>query len=812
MLLLDIIQRARTRPQKPVSQEDYFSQAITLGDTVRGRTTSFSPTDARDIASFVSVTAVCAGRVANMCAQVPLRLYKPKRSKGGNVTRAQKRWLRDSTPNGPGRKAAQQAQRAEELEEIEEHPLLDLLKDPSGFSTGLSSAEIRFLNKALTGNSYTLKIRPSRNAPPTELYDLSPAWTTILPSKESFIEGFRYGRDTTASRVHAPEDIIHGIEMQDPQIPYRGRGVMSAILGEHQLYLAVNQKQLVFMDNQARPDMVISTKEGTTAEQIKQLRDRIYAQLKGVAKTGNFLITPEATVTPMQFPQKDMGEIEWLRYTATIIAGAFGVAESDIFLNSANLASAEVGARQTARVAINPRLQKDSATLNERLLPDFDDLERAGAWLAYDNPVAEDDAAKSNKLSVAVGKWMTVNEARSEDGLEPLEGEEFDTIRSVQPMGGGFTAGDNPTDTAKEPENGKGDAEKNPAGDDAKETSTAGDKPADAEGSKASGTGSGVAAPAAEVVLCKLPVSPKSMKSIAAAHEAVWIKEAPTLHPEGDENEPVDVRWYRGLRTAFYNQETAILMRMDAAQFGLSARTYRKAAYTPEVIASMLAAWGIDDPKQWDRMLLEPTIGYVREAVTVGATVGIDEAKRAGWKPGNPDSFYTSSAYVTRAAQERSLGYTQSIQGVNETTAAKLREAIVGGLERGDSLHKMKEAVKESFSGLTESGVTISDSRAATIARTESVRSQGQGRIAGWRATEAVKGKTFLLAPGSCQFCEAVATEAGEKVIPIDDYFVPLGKVIAGADGGTMVNDYEPTDNPHPNCRCATQPVLMEEV
>lgn len=795
-MLLDLIDRARGIGVKKVTREEYFREAISISDETRGRTTSYSPQDARDIASYASITAICAGRVASMCASKPIRLIKPKKKNGSasNVSRARKRWMRDASINGPGRKVAQWADQYEDFEEIYEHPILDLLSDPSSFSTGISSAEIRFLNRMLTGNSYTLKVRTARSGPPTELYDLCPAWVTILPSKTDFIAGYRYGRDQTASRVHEPEDIIHGIEQQDPQVPYRGRGVMTAILAEHQIYMAINQKQLVFFDNQARPDFIVSTDVPMSPEQMKQLRDQIRATSQGVNKTGSFFIFPKtASVTPIQFAPKDLVEIEQQRYIASTIAGAFGVAESEIFLNSANLASAEIGARQTARVAVLPRLQKDAAILNERLVTDFDDLVRMDARLVYDNPVPEDETLRGNRLSVAVNKWMTVNEARAEDGLEPLEGEQFDTIQSFQMPAPGTTP---PTSSVVEEEDGSDNNEERDKEEAEKDDDT---EPEETQ-------------PEPEKTVVRLPNGVRKLHSaIAAKQHDAWVKNTPTLHPDGDENEPVDVRWYRTLRRSFYEQQDAILSRMDAASYGLTGRMYRKDAYSPEVVAQMLAAWGISDPRQWDAMFVRPTLGYVTEAVTIGAQVGVDEAKKEGWKPSNPDSFYTSSERVVTAARERALTYAQSIQGVNDTTAKRLADAIAGGLERGDGLFKMKEAVKEAFSGLNDAGIPISDSRAATIARTESVRSQSDGRRAGWKATEAVRGKTFLLAPGSCQFCEAVAAGAAGKVIGIDEYFVPIGTTIVGADGGVMVNDYESTDNPHPNCRCGTQPVLITE-
>ena len=44
-------------------------------------------------------------------------------------------------------------------------------------------------------------------------------------------------------------------------------------------------------------------------------------------------------------------------------------------------------------------------------------------------------------------------------------------------------------------------------------------------------------------------------------------------------------------------------------------------------------------------------------------------------------------------------------------------------------------------------------------------------------------------------------------------YMQQKGDTVAGADGGTYKLNYEAVDGPplHPNCRCATQPVLVDD-
>ena len=48
-------------------------------------------------------------------------------------------------------------------------------------------------------------------------------------------------------------------------------------------------------------------------------------------------------------------------------------------------------------------------------------------------------------------------------------------------------------------------------------------------------------------------------------------------------------------------------------------------------------------------------------------------------------------------------------------------------------------------------------SRARTVARTEAMRAARTAEVEAWTSTGMVTGKTWLLAPDPCEFCEAAA-------------------------------------------------------
>jgi hypothetical protein len=109
--------------------------------------------------------------------------------------------------------------------------------------------------------------------------------------------------------------------------------------------------------------------------------------------------------------------------------------------NDPNLASAQTGFAQWREGTILPLCRMDEEELNQSLLPMFG-LEDTHC-LAYDNPVPADKAYELQERQTAVaGGWRTPNEARIEEGREPIDDEFADRLLvGGQPIGGGGFGG-----------------------------------------------------------------------------------------------------------------------------------------------------------------------------------------------------------------------------------------------------------------------------------------------------------------------------------------------------------------------------------
>jgi SPP1 gp7 family putative phage head morphogenesis protein len=120
---------------------------------------------------------------------------------------------------------------------------------------------------------------------------------------------------------------------------------------------------------------------------------------------------------------------------------------------------------------------------------------------------------------------------------------------------------------------------------------------------------------------------------------------------------------------------------------------------------------------------------------------------------------------------------------ITEGTREMLRSLTTQATEEGWGASEFANAIQES--------TAFSDSRAETIARTESAFADTHGNIEGWKASGVVESKQFLAAPDCCDECQEIDGE----VVGLDDTFSD------GSDGSPL----------HPRCRCATLPVLSDE-
>lgn len=124
---------------------------------------------------------------------------------------------------------------------------------------------------------------------------------------------------------------------------------------------------------------------------------------------------------------------------------------------------------------------------------------------------------------------------------------------------------------------------------------------------------------------------------------------------------------------------------------------------------------------------------------------------------------------------------------ITEGTREMIRAQVVEAMQNGDSVQELAGRLKESHA--------FSNTRARTIARTETAMADNMGNLIGWEETGLVAGKRWITAEDDK--VSAICNTNGDMgVIGLHEHF---------AHGGM-------TPPAHPNCRCTVIPVLAEDM
>ena len=125
----------------------------------------------------------------------------------------------------------------------------------------------------------------------------------------------------------------------------------------------------------------------------------------------------------------------------------------------------------------------------------------------------------------------------------------------------------------------------------------------------------------------------------------------------------------------------------------------------------------------------------------------------------------------------------QLIKNIDESTREFIRSAVAETLNEGYSTAQLADTLADNYA--------FSDSRAETIARTETAKALIQGTLETWNKSGVVEKKQWVVGDGCCDECEDV----DGQIVDLDDNFS------TGDDGPPA----------HPNCRCALVGILPNE-
>ena len=323
-------------------------------------------------------------------------------------------------------------------QEVDNHPLLDLLYNPSPTMSQVEWFQSVYSYLLISGNNYMLSVGGD-NTPPTELYNLRPdrikirAGTRAMPVaydymlKGQIVESYLVDQATGASKVKH-------IKLFNPLDDYYGMSPMQASSVDIDQHNLANKHNVNLLQNGARPSgaVIFNPKDETGGHvqlsdvQRNQLMNDVNQRFSGTGNAGKpMLLEGDFDWKEMGLSPKDMDFIQLKNMSAKDIALVYGVPSQLIGIPDSqtysNFAEAKLALYNETIIPLLDRIQGD---LNEWLVPMFNEQ---GLELRYDidsiPAMAEQRKRVFESVSAGVKDGiLTRNEAREQLGYEPIEG------------------------------------------------------------------------------------------------------------------------------------------------------------------------------------------------------------------------------------------------------------------------------------------------------------------------------------------------------------------------------------------------------
>lgn len=385
--------------------------------------TQKAPTAMKLVDAYREMAYACANINATAVASVPLRLFAtnpPGQRRAGTLYHAKqinkgtKLWL-ESRP-AVRRKVAG----TEDVEEIFDHPILTLLEEVNQFLDGFTLLELTDLFQEMVGRAYWYLEMDPTSQMPKQLWILPPQYVTAKRNRDDptqVLSHYEYATGN-AEKVDLPPEKVIAFQfpnLRDPYLdgwsPARAAWETINLLQKDGAYAAA------MMDNRARPDVFVSSKDGIGIEEQYRLEQQFHRKFGRGGSGGIMVGDGDMKLDMLAWPPKDLEALARSKVSLRRLANMFGVPITFLETETVSRANAEAGHYQHAKFAVLPRLTRFCQVLNHALMPRYSD--RLFIW--FDDPVPADQKLIVAKRKVNLDTGVaTINEERAEDGKPPV--------------------------------------------------------------------------------------------------------------------------------------------------------------------------------------------------------------------------------------------------------------------------------------------------------------------------------------------------------------------------------------------------------
>lgn len=322
-----------------------------------------------------------------------------------------------------------------EVEEIIEHELLELLYRVNPEMTKYNFIQLSVIYRDLLGASPWILSKTNKSDKlPSNIYIARPEFFKVKKDDDGNIVGYTYEIGSYKKEFEKEEVLF--LKNYNPKNPDKGIGVIEAVrmTAENDDYILQSNSNL--LKNNARPSGFLEMEGNADGKMIKRLKKEFKQKYQGYENSYNVqLLEGGLKFKPVTLPPKDLDFIESRKMNRDEILSIFGVPKPVLgVFEDVNRASAIAAEYVFNKWTLEPLATEMIEQLNEFLVPIFG----SDLWLSFEPLAKEDEEMDIKRKNDAWNKWMTTNEIRELEGLDPVIGGDYIYLPlSAMPVIGG---------------------------------------------------------------------------------------------------------------------------------------------------------------------------------------------------------------------------------------------------------------------------------------------------------------------------------------------------------------------------------------
>jgi HK97 family phage portal protein len=673
----------------------------------------------------------------------------------------------------------------EELKEVHRHESLELLNRVNDHMTKWELHYLTWCYLLSMGEAAWYMVGREKNefAKPTEIWPLRPDFLKPIAgnlSENKFIDYWEYMVPGKEKIIFKSHEILF-FKDPNPRNSYRGFGVLQAALIDSEIDMNATVFNRTFFKNSAQPSAVLQTDTKLTDEQFNRIQAQWKGRFGGVGNAYKTAILESGLKwTPTQMTARDMEMLEQQRWTRDKLMAMFQNTKVILGITEdVNRANAEAGEYVWLKHNIKPKMQRIVDHLNEFFIPIYGDK----LFLSFEDPLPESQEQKIAAYTAGHNKWLTTNEIRESEGLDPVAGGDAIYVPiALVPLGepASITPG-SPT----VPDDGEQPTEEPAKG------------------------------------YLKLMVQKGPKKSLFKR----FAKEVSMIRNRDTNKKALEERIQSEVTNALLKMKTAKPVRVKTTRAGEINKDIQNKRW--EMFVKMAEVYEIKLAKTVEAIIArheEETLNKIRSKykpkkgvfnphtrgvqsflpdddtyvqITIGALKQILESLALEEGQDTFDFLGITGQYDSGKTMVKLLEKFALLSGKSfvETLQASIKKALVEGVSQGEGIEDLQRRIRGVYEGL-------SVRTARTIARTETIRAANAATEDAFKQSGIVEAKQWFTALDERVDDECAALEG--KIVDIGDNFREI-------DAGNPVWDNVEYPPIHPNCRCTLSPVLISK-